>query len=309
MPFQPINFAGISPQQKPSIIDSLIEGFKAGFVPKQLMNQQKQQQLSNSLSENQLKYQEPLLQAQLQKSQREAALQKMLMEAMQHGLKGGTAGVMGEQPGGNDLSRALLNKALGLPANYESPEAKSFRNISQHTEEEKQKLNLKDVQELDKEIPLVEDRIKRIEQIEPLVKKHPEWFGAGLLGSQYFGPEFRKRNISNPEYGTLETGLAELVAPFAQELSSRGLASALNYALSVKPGFGEHSNITLGKLAQIKKSLSEAVKREKELYKNKGGTVNFEENTNKSKFNVADIEHTAQKYGITPEEVVRRLGG
>ncbi|MFB1501508.1 hypothetical protein [Thiocapsa sp. N5-Cardenillas] len=160
---------------------------------------------------------------------------------------------------------------IKFPKPYETPQMKSDRKGREAT----QVLDIKERRDLERELPVVEDKLKSIDELIKLTKDAPnDWFGAGVGGFDVLGgPGQRKRGMTDKRYGTMETLFGDLIAPQAQEFSSKGLASALKMATEIKPGFGENKNIALGKLEHIKKKMKEAYAREQSRLGRVGGKV------------------------------------
>lgn len=120
--------------------------------------------------------------------------------------------------------------------------------------------------------------VNEINSALPIITKHPEWFGAATPGLGAFtGPEARKRGINDPDYGKLESLFGRLTGPQAKELSgNRILASALQLAQSIKPGYGEKNLIASGKLQQIKDKLLKSMQEEQKRYSERGGKQDLE---------------------------------
>ena len=105
--------------------------------------------------------------------------------------------------------------------------------------------------------------------------KHKAWFGAATPGLGWLtGPEARKRSVTSEEYGPIEALFGRLVGPQAQELShgNKVLATALNLAQGIKPGFGENYPIAYGKLQRIREQLANSIGEQTNKYHESGGT-------------------------------------
>jgi len=151
--------------------------------------------------------------------------------------------------------RAIINVGRGLPAGWEAPGVKDRRTANLKMQETQQTSDVKEATALASELPIIDKHLKTVGQLIKYVKAHKSWFGPGILGYDIHGPSYRKRQINNPDYGEMESGFASLVAPMAQELSNRGLASSLNFAIETKPGFQKNWKIVLGNLNSIQSKL------------------------------------------------------
>lgn len=168
------------------------------------------------------------------------------------------------------INKVTGNK-FGQVNTKETPEQKMQRDLATNQAKLEQKakmdqeaIQIKERKALEKELPIQYKKLQEIQDLKKLIKKHPDWFGSGVLGFDFLGgPNQRKRGINDADYGKIETMLGALIGPQSQEFSSKGLAAALNLAKEIKPGFGENANIALGKLSQIEKRLQQSVREDK----------------------------------------------
>lgn len=145
------------------------------------------------------------------------------------------------------------------------------------TAHEEEKERRKYEKTLNEEIPVAKTRLENIARARALVKAHPNYFGERIRAP--------KELISNEDYGALETLFGGFVAPQAQEFSTRGLKSALDYAKELKPGFGKKQSRVLGNLDEMEKALKAVLSRKENQLGagNSSSPVNGESSSNGSK--------------------------
>lgn len=229
----------------PNYLDSFTKGVEQGYKPAQLSASLLSQHLKNALDQIKEKY---------APQQAEATLKHL--GAQTQGLS--------DEHGMVDLKRKLLESKI---ANAINPMQKAML-TAQATQ------NVKNIASGEQSIPQAEAMLKEIDQALEVIPRHKEWFGPGTLGFDWAGgPGARKRSITSEEYGPLEALFGRLVGPQAQELShgNKVLATALNLAQGIKPGFNENSPIAYGKLNKIREQLANSIAQQKEVYHSSGG--------------------------------------
>ena len=237
-----INYPGFGPIPRADlsgigdIVENMAKGYKIGRMPDTMREEQEGRMRENALMAMKQAFMPNLYDSQIQKAKMEYD-----PEAKADYLKRLSAAL--ERNGGVDLSNPLVRHAMGLP-------------VETTEEKETAKAETKRRAALKEEIPVAHETVNKVDQAIEIATRHPEWFGPGAGGFDSLGgPSYRKRKITDPEYGTLETIFGGLVGPQAQEFSTRGLGAALKLAQEIKPGFNENMPIVLGKLNQIKKGL------------------------------------------------------
>lgn len=136
MPFQPVNFAGISPLGYSALRNmpqTIGQGMQVGMMPAQERRAAEKAALENALNKIRMQYlpqdfqsQIALRGAQAQKAQQESAQTKMLQDILQRRLggqqQGGAPGVSGDEQ-----AEQLFRHVLKLPSEY--PSEKSAREV------------------------------------------------------------------------------------------------------------------------------------------------------------------------------------
>ncbi len=253
-------------------------GIEAAYKPKQLAEELLQSKLANQINSAKAKYAEQNEQAMLQ----------------------GRQGLNGLIPFRQQLLQAQTNRAQNL-ANQ--PVLNPYDKAAYAAQA---KENVKNVSELEQHIPEAQELNEKIRQAIPIIKKHPEWFGPGLLGYDIQGPSYRARNIHDPEFGKVQALFGQLVGPQAQALSgNRILATALNLAQGIKPGFEQNVEPVTGKLEQILNESTKRLNESKTRYKQAGGRRDF--GSKLESFTEKDIEDTAKQTGLSITKVKELL--
>lgn len=275
MAYIPFNYAQLEPRGN-ELAQGLIKGLQQG-----------QQFNSNALAQQ-------LAQQKIAESRLETDPDALLAYINK---LGGTQGYATGQ--GSNIAQAVINKKLGIPAGYESPDTKRAKDISADLRKDELKTALKELQKIESGLPEQEKLKGELETLITLTKAHPEYFGAGFLGKDFFGESYRKRNLpaGDVDYGKIESLLANILTRQASEFSPRGAVFALSTAKEVKPGFGEAHNIALSKEQQILDSLmsqySLETKRRNELRKILGYDQVAQNDNDISNMSIAELEAIA----------------
>lgn len=171
------------------------------------------------------------------------------------------------QQQGLSLPDMLIRKKLGLP--MQTPQELAEQQYNLKIAEHQSIEDAKERRAFEQESPIVRERLNNVKRAIQLANQHPEYF-TPVTGR--VGEKFQRAFNNEKDFGELQMLLAELVAPFAQELSHKGLASALNYAMVTKPGLTENPNSAIGKLDRIKKKMENELGYKSLRYQNIGGT-------------------------------------
>jgi hypothetical protein len=176
------------------------------------------------------------------------------------------------------LMQAQIQQALAAAEHSRRSAANTIDPITKELMLANAKKNIKTVEQGEENIPQAEAMLKEIDKALEVLPKHKGWFGPATPGLGWLtGPEARKRSITNEEYGPIEALFGRLVGPQAQELShgNKVLATALNLAQGIKPGFNENYPIAYGKLNRIREELSSSLSNRVKKYQEAGGRQNI----------------------------------
>lgn len=182
------------------------------------------------------------------------------------GLPGGTKIHTHYDADGNLIKMYPSGKVTVTPYGKTAQE-KGIIETAKKGEQEKNKLNIKEQHDLSKEIPIAESKLEKAERLLDILEKQPqvkEWFGVPTpLMSPETAMNLRARGINDELFGEMQTLFADLVAPMSQELSTRGLATALNFAIGSKPSFLEEYTTAKGKTKAIVDKMRKSLEIEK----------------------------------------------
>jgi len=154
----------------------------------------------------------------------------------------------------------------------QSAQQKAETETQKKEQQETNKLNAKEYQTLKQEIPKAEELLNYVKELKQLYIKNKgrekEWWG----GFYPFIPEdaqikTRELKVNDRDFGRIKTLTGKLIAPQAQEFSTKGLKVGIDLAKDIKPGFYENYEPSLGKIEQIEKDFGIAIDREKNRMK------------------------------------------
>ena len=151
----------------------------------------------------------------------------------------------------------------------ETPEEKLKNAIELAQKKEDIKLGTKKqekIKGMEKNISHANTVMENLIKSKNIARKHPEWFGEGTGGFEGFpieglglhkGSKARRRGITDPEYGELETFFGSLQGEEAARLSkgNRVLAATVGLAGTIKPGFNKSHGIAMGNINQVQNQL------------------------------------------------------
>lgn len=205
-----------------------------------------------------------------------AALQNMLT-----GGGGGRGPINLEALRQNPILRGFFKYKFGidpLAPLPENPEQKSARHIRESEEIAKNKANLKIRTDLEKELPISEHLLNRVENAIPLISANKDLFGPGVGGIDFLGgPNQRYRGLKNPKkiaaFKQLSNLFAELQGKQASDFSSRSLNIAFDLAKQAKTSMEDHPDAAIQTLQDIAKKMKESVEEDRIRFKNAGGKL------------------------------------
>jgi hypothetical protein len=123
------------------------------------------------------------------------------------------------------------------------------RAIDETAQKELDKLDISDFKGLEKDISGVEETLDKIQMAKQIMKSDDVRLAFGK------GPEFLKEFLENPKYAQLKPIFTNFIGQQAKEMSTRGLAFALQKAAEAKPDIGDRYAIAFNKLLGMEKNL------------------------------------------------------
>jgi len=159
-------------------------------------------------------------------------------------------------------------------------------------------------------------------RLKEIIKKHPEFFGPGVLGMDLFGPSYRSRGAigNTPEYGEAQSLMGPLVQQMASALSNSGAGggrnpvAALEFAKKNKVGFEDQPNAALGKIDTVTEEMYKRIQDAFNLHKKYGGKglklpkhAGYEDIPEE---HIEEISELARKYNVSPKKIYQasRMG-
>ncbi|HWW39676.1 hypothetical protein [Pedobacter sp.] len=161
---------------------------------------------------------------------------------------------------------ALNMAGIKLPQIRETPQQKRFADLESKLklEEAKTANKAKVIQDKEKisakkDIPVLENSLKGVDELINIAKNNPEMFGKTFL------PELYAKTTKNKNFGVWQNLIADRIAGLEMKLSSRGNIVALKLAQALKPSHAESQQVAIGKLESMKKELLSSIERSKVL--------------------------------------------
>ena len=156
---------------------------------------------------------------------------------------------------GNPLIRGILKKKFGIDIASETPEEKLQNKLKFETQKVEQKEN----QALEKDIPTLHESIKGVQDLLKIAKENPDMFGHGFMPDRY------AKTSKNKNFGTWQNLIADRIAGLESKLSSRGNIVALKMASQLKPSHADQQQVAVGKLesmlGQLQRQLQNSMKK------------------------------------------------
>lgn len=116
--------------------------------------------------------------------------------------------------------------------------------------ENKQKaIETKEINAAKKDIPVIEESIKNVDDLLKIAKENPDIFGHSFM------PDLYAKTSKNKKFGEWQSKIAPLIANLESKMSAKGNIVALKMAAGLKPSHAEQQNVAIGKLEAMKKEL------------------------------------------------------
>jgi hypothetical protein len=163
----------------------------------------------------------------------------------------------------NPLYAGAIKEMLGIDITKETPREKMQREIQEKAQLQMNEADIKTIQNLESDLPLINDKIRNLSRMKEIAKKYP----------QYFGPlnQFSAKISNIPELGEYTDLLSDFVQSKQSELSERGSQAALKAALGFKPNQSDPAKQVLGKLDSALRKMINERDRATRVYQQKSG--------------------------------------
>ena len=163
----------------------------------------------------------------------------------------------------NPLYAGAIKEMLGIDITKETPREKMQREMQEKAQMQMTEADIKTIQNLESDLPIINDKIRNLSRMKEIVTKYP----------QYFGPlnQFSAKISNIPELGEYTDLLSDFVQSKQSEFSERGSQAALKAAIGFKPNQSDPAKQVIGKLDSALRKMINERDRATRVYRQKSG--------------------------------------